>query len=226
LLSIAEYLADPHGYDPEAAWERALHHVAGAESYTSLRCLAENSLGSCLQKKQSPEMSRRVKAALKSLAAGESIAGSAAVAVLAEYFNTLDEATYHLKNRMANFALRQELMPWIEALDEKFWMGRGALLALKALEDGTDPEPALRFMEGLRVDIEHNPKHIGGNSVLKLARIARERARESAGVDAPRANRAATTAGPLEPAFGALAPLDLQQQSGIAPVSDWTVGSG
>lgn len=174
LLTIADYLRDPYRYDPEVSWERALREVGGAENYEPLRRFAENSLGSVLCPEEAPEMTRLASAALASLRRGEAVMRSRDVALLSEYFDVLDESTYHLKNRMANLALRHDLLPWIEALDEKFWLGRGALRTLRAIEEGADYQSALRFTEGLLDDTRRNVHHIAGTALLDLAEYARQ----------------------------------------------------
>ena len=179
LLTIMEYVQNPEEYDPERAWERALKELAGEESYQALRHVAENSLGSVLESEQAPEMNRLVTAAIAALDRGEPATTSTAVRELSEYLDTLDEATYHLKNRMGNLALRQNLLPWIEALDEKLWMGRGALRTLCALDRGEEHLSPLRFMEGLWAETRRNPRSIGGTSLSRLVQHTRKRVKQA-----------------------------------------------
>lgn len=178
LLTISDYLRDPCHYDPEVAWKRALLRLAGADSYTFLRHFAESSLGSPLGDEEAPELTRLVEAVLAALERGESVSGSTAIAALSQYIDVLDESCYHLKNRMRNLALRHELLPWIEALDDKIWLGRQALRALGALEDGADYRAPLEAMEELLANIEWSRKRIGGTSLLALAHHVRGRAAE------------------------------------------------
>jgi hyaluronoglucosaminidase len=185
LSTIGEYLADPEGYDPESAWTRALMQVGGG-SYESLRVFAENSLGSPLQEEEAPTMSRLGHEALAAIKRGESVASSPAVRDLADYFDHLDEACYHLKNRMRNLALRQNLLPWIEALEDKLWMGRFALGALKAMEEGTDYQQPLRRMNELLDEVRRSPRHVGGTSLRSLAKYTHDRALPLRGVSGTR----------------------------------------
>ncbi|HLJ67176.1 MAG TPA: protein O-GlcNAcase [Chloroflexota bacterium] len=175
LHTVAEYLHDPLSYDPDAAWRRALATVAGAESAEPLRQFAESSLQSCLEAEEAPEMTWRTMAALQALRRDESVS-SEPVQELAKYYTGLDEACYHLKHRMRNLALRQNLLPWIEALEGKLWLGRYALMALQTVESGGDLETRMKGMESALADLEGEGKSVGGAATLQLAELARERA--------------------------------------------------
>src|SRR5690606_35543984 len=135
LLTYAEYLADPASYDPDAAWERALAEVAGPASAGPLRRFAENSTYSCLQPAEAEALTRLAGAAVAALERGEPVSGPA-VAALQAYLDSLDEAVYHLRNRLSNLALRQDLLPWLEVLEHWYQLGRRALEALAAQERG------------------------------------------------------------------------------------------
>jgi hyaluronoglucosaminidase len=68
-----------------------------------------------------------VQSALDDLQSGIQLSASEAVHALQERLDTLDEACYHLKYRMENLALRQDLLPWIEVLEHWIWMTRRSL---------------------------------------------------------------------------------------------------
>ncbi|MEZ5190950.1 MAG: protein O-GlcNAcase [Schumannella sp.] len=55
LSSVAEYANDPAGFDPEAAWERALERVAGAD-LDAVRTFADAFRGSALCTDDSPRL--------------------------------------------------------------------------------------------------------------------------------------------------------------------------
>jgi hyaluronoglucosaminidase len=171
LLTTTEYLRNPGSYDPDAAWERALKRIGGQESYPSLRRFAENSLISFLSSEQ-PVLDRLALDALHDLQRGASVAHSQAATALSAYLDELDESIYHLRNRMANLALRQSLLPWIEALDDKVWLGRFALGALRTLQQDEDIRPARTRLHEQLTDVRRNPKRIGGTSILGLAELA------------------------------------------------------
>lgn len=174
LLTIRAYLAWPELYDPDAAWEDALRQIGGDDSYAALVRFAENSLRSCLQPDAVPPMESLTGVALAALRAGGTTQDPS-VEALMRYFDTLDEAGYHLKNRMRNEALRGDLLPWIEALEEKLWLGRGAIRCLRALETGGDVGSQLRFVNEVLPSVRINTRWIGGSAVIELAEYARER---------------------------------------------------
>lgn len=179
LATIAEYLKSPHKYAPSSAWERGMAEVGGTESLAALRRFARTSLRSCLDDEEAPELDRLASAAVRAIEGGGQVANESAVVALRHYLEQLDEACYALKNRMANLALRQNLLPWIEALDDKVWLGRFALDALLARQTGEDIRPARkRLREQLR-QVKRSSKRIGGDAVVALGNRAARRLRES-----------------------------------------------
>ena len=154
LATIADYLADPAGYDPEASIARAIREVAGdgtqdggagAEAFATF---AENVRSSCLGDEDAPT----VTAALASFAAAaDEAAGTgdrqrleaagSALGVLAE--RCLAAADRLLRRDVANPGLIDECRPWIEA----FEVGARAMLRAATLAaDGLLPndEAAVR----------------------------------------------------------------------------------
>ena len=99
------------------------------------------------------------------------------ICALAETVQSLDEACYHLKNRMRNLALRANLLPWIEALEDWVWLGKRALLVLDRLETGLPYRQPLSQMESSLKDIERQTKRIAGPGLLAMAGYAREQVR-------------------------------------------------
>lgn len=178
LLTTTEYLRDPGTYDPKAAWERALNLVGGADTYTHLRRFAENSLTSFLCT-EPPVLDRLALDALHDLERGTPVVDSHAAARLSTYLDELDESMYYLRNRMENLALRQSMLPWIEALDDKLWLGRFALVALRTVQQDEDVRPARKRLHEQLADVRRNPKRIGGSSILGLAELAYAEAREA-----------------------------------------------
>ena len=172
LATFAEYLDDPDGYDPAAAWERALVLVAGEESAPFLRLLAETSLHSCLGTPEAPALDALADAAVSSLRNGADPAADEHVRALRHHLIALDEACDHLKVEMPNLALRNELLPWIDALETWVWMGRHALEALEAQHSGrTQDAPMGRVRELHQWALAHH-KRIGGRCLEPLAASA------------------------------------------------------
>jgi hyaluronoglucosaminidase len=168
LLTIRDYLRDPVGYDPDASWAPALRAAAGAESLQAIHAFAENSLASPLNPRVESPMTRLARRALRALQAGEPVDGSPAVAEFDAYLTVLDESGYTLKNRMRNVELRADLLPWIEALEERLWLARGLLNCLRALESGGDVASSLHFVTEVEQQARSNNKRVGGTGVFDL----------------------------------------------------------
>jgi hyaluronoglucosaminidase len=121
LLTAADYMRDPHGYDPAQAWEKALRITtggnSGGEDPRRLRLLTENlQAGSKLD-----QLARDV------------LAGRRSVRCLAAYLHSLDEAIYHFRAHMTttnhNGHLRSDLMPWVDTLADWVHLGKKLLAA-------------------------------------------------------------------------------------------------
>ncbi len=169
LLTYADYLAQPENYDPEVSWDKSLQVVGGEESASALRLLAENSLHSCLGTPDAEKLESLVNAVLTSLLQGYCVHDNPEVDALDAYFNELDEATYHLKFRMENLGLRNNLLPWIELLEHWLWMGRRALIVLRAIESGDSYQQPLHMMTENLEDAQKHHKRIAGKVLLPLA---------------------------------------------------------
>jgi hyaluronoglucosaminidase len=167
LATVAAYLADPHGYEPWAAWGRALAEVAG-ESAPALRAFAECALRSTLGGPEAPRLERLTAAAMAALHSGEPATASPALAALEAYIFALDAASYHLKNRMENLALRAELLPWIDALDCWYDAGWRAIAALRAIERGEAVDGLLRMMRECYAEALGHHKRYAGRILAPL----------------------------------------------------------
>ena len=181
LLTYAEYLAAPAAYQPDEAWTRALRSLASRDAdYAALRLLAEHSLLSCLRAPEAETLQRLAGAALSELEHGAAAGTSGGVRALEAYLIGLDEAVYHLRNRVPNLALRNELLPWLELLEHWAWLGRRALEVLELQARG---EPVVRPLAQLRETqdaIRLHPKRLGGQALLPLLELALRRTAEVA----------------------------------------------
>ncbi len=186
LLTIAEYLTDPLGYNPTAAWERAIRAVAGDRGYGAMHVFAENCLGSCLHAEEAPLTDRLTSAALSAIQAGERVDDSASVAALSEYLDRVDESIYNIRNRMPNTTLRQNILPWVESLDEKLWLGRRALSVLRARQDGEDTARVLAGLKESIGEVRSNPRSVGGTQLAALGEYVYRLVEDVAGGEEPR----------------------------------------
>ena len=121
LATIADYLADPQGYDPEASVARAIREIAGDDAQ-AFATFAENVRSSCLSEGDAAT----VAAALASFAAAADDAAetgdagrlheeATALRTLAE--SLLAAADRLLGGDVANAPLIEECRPWIEAFE-------------------------------------------------------------------------------------------------------------
>ncbi|MBI5671440.1 MAG: beta-N-acetylglucosaminidase domain-containing protein [Chloroflexi bacterium] len=168
LLTYAEYMRNPDGYDPDAAWERALYTVAGDDSAAALRLFAENSLQSCLDVLEAAKLDRLTEAAYAALRGGERASDSPAVAALDAYLTAVDEALYHLKYRMDNLALRNNLLPWIELLEAWGWSVRYGFGVLRKIEQGVPFDDPLWRMKEYWALAKNHYKRVAGKIVVPL----------------------------------------------------------
>jgi hyaluronoglucosaminidase len=128
LATIADFLADPGGYDPEASLERAIREVAGdgtADGGAGARAFAmfaENVRSSCL----SEDDALAVSAALSAFSAGADqmaeTGDGAALGAAAEVLHVIADdllaaADQLLRGEVANPQLMEECRPWIEAFE-------------------------------------------------------------------------------------------------------------
>ncbi len=176
LLTYADYMQDPEHYDPERSWANALREIGGEDSGEALQLFAENSLHSCLETPEAEELAGLVADALCGLRNGEKPSASPDVHALEQYLARLDDACDHLKNRMDNLALRNNLLPWIEALEYWVWTGQRALQVLNSLEWSEPFYVPLGFMEEYVEAAKRHPKRIADNIIEPLAEFALERA--------------------------------------------------
>lgn len=177
LATIAEFLHDPDGYSASGSWNKALDEIGGGESASALQIFARTSLRSCLSDEVAPDLDRLAAAAIRVIQDRKRLEDDPAVGALQRFLEQLDEAGYHLRNRMENLSLRQNLLPWIESLDNKVWLGRFALDALLVQERGEDFRLARKRVRDQLSIVAHGTKDIGGNEIVTLGKLVSARLR-------------------------------------------------
>jgi hyaluronoglucosaminidase len=185
LLTIAEYLRDPAVYDPNLAWERALRTVASDRGYAAMRIFADNCLGSSIHPEEAPVTDSLAASALAAIRRGERAEESREVGSLSDYLDRIDEAIYYIRNRMPNTALRQNIIPWIESLDEKLWLGRRSITLLRHLQAGGDVHTMVSGLNESLEEVHTNPRSIGGHGLTELGEYVYNQVRDLQR-DAPR----------------------------------------
>ncbi len=167
LLTFAAYWDNPDHYQPDRAWHSALNEVAGKNDAPALRILAENA-------SNGQKLDHLAKTALRSLRqrkAGfqEFPQDSPALRDLEEYLGEIDEACYALKYRMENLALRNNLLPWIDVLEDWMWLARFGLHVLEHIDAGAPYLKDLSRVYEYRASVQTHPKQIASLALNELA---------------------------------------------------------
>jgi hyaluronoglucosaminidase len=159
LATIADYLADPAGYDPEASWGRAIRDVLGAANggrdAEAFALFADNVRSSCLCTDDAPVVARALEAFAFRASQGDPAGAADDLRALA--VRLLAAADHLLRGDVANGSLIDECRPWIES----FELGARALnhIAELAADDRLETDgpaellPYLARLRGARVRV-------------------------------------------------------------------------
>ena len=115
LATIADFLAAPESYDPEASWKRGLLEVVGPRDMDAFALFADNVRSSCLASDDAPVVSRALERFAFRLDQGEGVEAASDLRTLAE--RLLAAADHLLRGPVGNRALIDECYPWIEAFE-------------------------------------------------------------------------------------------------------------
>jgi hyaluronoglucosaminidase len=181
LLTFADYFKNPDGYEPWSSWENALKTIGGEENCKALKLFAENSLYSCLSYPEAVSLEQLITNAMLALDSGEKASVSDDVQKLYDYLDSLDEAGYKLKYRMTNYALRNNLVPWIELMESWAWAGRRAISVLRALENNEDLTAPFNWLRESVGEVRKHPKRYAGDILLQLIDYAESNLEEEKG---------------------------------------------
>lgn len=166
LHTYGAYMADPVGYDPDVAWDKALLEICGTEEEArAVAVLGDLTRWSALERgkqlhnKLAPELARFWAAwGGVPAVAGPDLPGTMEVEAttpgdraqalqnLTSTFAHMQKAADRLLKPMTNQELQRELLPWIQKMDGWVATGRMALEVLyRTAANANDPEiPALR----------------------------------------------------------------------------------
>jgi hyaluronoglucosaminidase len=181
--TIADYLNDPEGYDPERSWAAAIRDVAGEADAEAFALFADNVRSSALSEEDAPILTHALEAFTFELEHGAG-APEAAPPLAALAGRMLAAAGHLLRGPVANPALVAECRPWIEA----FETGAMALACLAdlAAEGRLDDEASTRlgpYLDELRAA---GVRVFGDTLTMMLTDVTTTR---------PRRQRAATAGG-------------------------------
>jgi hyaluronoglucosaminidase len=171
LLTYAAYLNDPQRYDPETAWRQAALVVAGEDSVAALDHLAGYTRSSCLDRGAPAEVAGLVRAVIASWRDDQRVASEAARQALAGYFEQLREDCYHLKYHLDNLRLRDNLLPWVLALEAQLALARHAQRVLERRAQHQDEDRARRELARSMAELGPQPKDVAADALIELVRF-------------------------------------------------------
>ncbi|MEX1334430.1 MAG: protein O-GlcNAcase [Candidatus Limnocylindrales bacterium] len=149
LATIADYLGDPEGYEPEASWRAAMLDVVGAADLDAFATFADNVRSSCLEAGDAPTVDGQLSRALFELEHGDRDRGVERLRALAA--GQLGAAEHLLRGPVANQALVAEIRPWLAAYEIGAQaIGRIADLAAAGRLDEDGPAELAPFLIRLR----------------------------------------------------------------------------
>jgi hyaluronoglucosaminidase len=115
LATVADYLRDPEGYDPESSWQAAMRDVVGEADLEPFALFADNVRSSCLASEDAPIVEGVLSSALFELEHGDAERGARELDALATRLRT---AAAHLqRGPVANQRLVQEIRPWLAGFE-------------------------------------------------------------------------------------------------------------
>jgi hyaluronoglucosaminidase len=149
FATIADYLRDPLGYEPESSWRQAMLDVVGEADLEAFALFADNVRTSCLSADDAPVVDGEMSRALFELEYGDADAGAARLRALAD--RLLAAADHLLRGPMVNRALSAEVRPWLEAFETGAQaVSRMADLAAAGRLDEDGPAELASFLIRLR----------------------------------------------------------------------------
>jgi hyaluronoglucosaminidase len=171
LLTYASWMNSDH-YEPEAAWETALYSIVTEGDLDAVRRFSRHSFSSIINLNRQHVLSDLVSSVMDDLQHGISTSDSVSITKLEDYLNHLDEACYHVKFRMENLALRQDLLPWIEIMEHWIWMTRRAMTVIKSIETGQHSTSALNSMLEYQALIQHHSRQVPLEPLMPIVMYA------------------------------------------------------
>jgi hyaluronoglucosaminidase len=115
FATIADYLRDPAGYDPESSWRRALRDVVGEADLEAFALFADNVRSSCLEAGDAPIVLGVLERAMFRIENEDEASAAPDLAACAD--SLLGAAAHLLRGPVENQALRDEIRPWLETFE-------------------------------------------------------------------------------------------------------------
>jgi hyaluronoglucosaminidase len=149
FATIADYLRDPEGYDPESSWKQAILDVVGPENAADFSVFADTVRFSCLSVDDAPVLAEALDRFTFEREYGDRVAAASELLTRAE--SMVQAADRLLDGVVSNPDLIAEIRPWLES----FRLGSRALVEVarlaaddRLLSDG--PDLLRPYLDGLR----------------------------------------------------------------------------
>jgi len=166
LITIADYLRDPEGYDPAASWRKAVEEVAGETDSPYFLQFADNVRSSFLNELESPRLLDVFQEFRFHFQHGDQ---RSAIRELKQCFLEMEQTACYLLDQMNNRKLSREVRGWLE----KYWhWSKVGQFAAALIEEGVRGRTALAVYHLLRLKqwlrrTERLPQKVCGN-VMKM----------------------------------------------------------
>ncbi|QRG69370.1 protein O-GlcNAcase [Brevibacillus choshinensis] len=144
LITTAAYLRDPHGYDPQTAWEQAVIEVAGPVDAAAFMRFADNVQSSFLNEIESPAMMEALLKFRFQFLQGDR---REAVMQLQALFVEMEESAEQLLKGMTNQKLAIECRPWLEKYRHWAKVGQSAVGLVEAGTSGRLTQAAYHLLK-------------------------------------------------------------------------------
>jgi hyaluronoglucosaminidase len=166
LITIADYLRDPEGYDPVLSWQKAVEEVAGAGDSSCFLRFADNVKSSFLNELESPQLLEAFQEFRFHFLHGNQ---RMAIDRLKGLFVEMEQTASYLLEQMKNRKLAREVKGWLK----KYWhwakVGQSAAALIEEGARGRTAQAAyhlIRLKQWLK-RTERMPQKVCGN-VMRL----------------------------------------------------------
>ncbi|MEV8252691.1 protein O-GlcNAcase [Rhodoglobus sp. NPDC076762] len=149
FATIADYLRDPDGYDPESSWKQAILDVVGPDNAEDFSIFADTVRSSCLAADDAPALSNALERFTFESQYGDPEAAASELLTIAD--SMVRSADRLLDGPVTNRQLIDEVRPWLET----FRVGAHALVEVAQLAAAgrlnlEGPERLRPFLDALR----------------------------------------------------------------------------
>ena len=167
LVTVADYLQNPSGYQPKAAWVQSINHIPGITNPVLFQTFAEFNTTSILNPTGYAPTTAMISAFWSASSASER---TTAENELKAEFRTLADLTSSLPPTITDKELLHEIQPWLTKLGEE---GNGGLDALNVINN---PTPGNRQQLSKQIQrVTGSPYEIGNHIIAFMEKAEKQR---------------------------------------------------